>query len=88
MYDPISGRGKIPAPDYSAEPWYQKWRAECRSADKYIDCEYSRSELSLSMRGRRALYAPTEERKRTRAYDRARKKRAREARRKREAAHA
>lgn len=36
MYDPISGRGKIPAPDYSKTEWYQEWLQECRRADAYM----------------------------------------------------
>lgn len=36
MYDPVSGRGKIPAPDYSKTAWYQEWLQECRRADTYM----------------------------------------------------
>lgn len=53
MYDPISGRGKIPPPDYSGKEWYQEWMRECRAADRLIDLEMRINEPRRGKRERR-----------------------------------
>lgn len=77
MYDPISGRGKIPAADYSGMEWHRMWLRECREADKLIESGLASPELARSARGRRRLYAASDARERKRAYDRERKARQR-----------
>ena len=69
MYDPISGRGKIPAPDYSGMDWYQTWRQECREADKLIEREHD-AEIRMAntgRRGRKRMFTPEQIKARRRA---------------------
>lgn len=70
MYDPISGNGKIPPPDYSGKEWYRAWLQELRAVDARIDREPA--ELTEKKPGRKRMYTPEEIKARRRARQKTR----------------
>lgn len=74
MYDPISGQGKIPPPDYSEKEWYREWLQELRVVDARIEreCRGGIKEPTGAKPGRKRMYTPEEIKAKRRERQRAR----------------